>query len=207
MSLNLLDSVKRLFNSEIVSKAAISLGESESGISKAISGVVPSVLSSIVAKATSGEHGATNILQLAKDAAGSDVLDSMGGLFNNNGKNSFLSAGFDTLKSLFGDKLTSVIHSIAGFAGIQTSSASALLSGVAPAALAVVGQHAITNNISASGLVQSLENSKGQILSALPLSLGSIPGLLGLSNATNSLSGTAKQATSAAAAYVKGAED
>ena len=46
MSLNFVDTVKNLFTNEIISKAASSLGESEGGISKALSGIVPSVISS-----------------------------------------------------------------------------------------------------------------------------------------------------------------
>src|SRR5579863_8767928 len=110
MSLNLLDSVKQLFSSEIVSKAAASLGENESGISKAMSGVVPTVLNSLVSKAISSEHGAINILQLANDAAGSVILGNMANVLRNEGNNYFLSAGFYILKSLLGDKLTSEEH-------------------------------------------------------------------------------------------------
>ena len=54
MALNLLDTVNGLFNNDLVNKAASSLGESEGGIKKAISGIVPSVLAGLLNKAGSG---------------------------------------------------------------------------------------------------------------------------------------------------------
>ena len=58
MSFNLLDIVKGQFNSDLVSKAASFLGENESGVTKALSGIIPSVLSGVVSKATTNETGA-----------------------------------------------------------------------------------------------------------------------------------------------------
>ncbi|MBS1917362.1 MAG: OmpA family protein [Bacteroidetes bacterium] len=205
MSLNLMDSVKQLFTNEILNKAASSLGESQSGISNALSGVVPAVISGIITKATTGEHGASNILQLAKDALRNGTLSNLGNLFNSGGNNSSLSAGFDIVKSLFGDKLTSVEHAVANFANVKTSSASALLSSAAPAALAVIGNHALSNNISSSALAQSLQNEKSSILNALPAGLGSLSSLLGLGTAT--VSNKAKNISAAASHYAHEAEE
>jgi outer membrane protein OmpA-like peptidoglycan-associated protein len=198
MSFNLLDSVKQLFTNEVISKAASALGENQSNISQAVSGVVPTILSSLVAKATSGDHGATNILQLAKDAAGSGMLGKLGSLFGSADNNNIISAGFDTVKSLFGDKFNNVVHAISNYSGIKDSSAVALLSGITPATLAVLGNHVNTNNTNAGGLASSLESHKSQILSALPTGLSSIASLTGLSAAVTSMSGKAKSAMSSA---------
>jgi outer membrane protein OmpA-like peptidoglycan-associated protein len=192
MSFNLLDSVKQFFTNEVISKAASALGESQSNVSQAVSGAIPTILSSLVAKATSGDHGATNILQLAKDASGSGVLGNLGNLFGSADNNNIISAGFDTVKSLFGDKFNNVVHAISNYSGIKDSSASALLSGITPAALAVLGNHVNTNNTNAGGLASSLESHKSQILAALPTGLSSIASLTGLS----SMSGTTRSAMS-----------
>jgi hypothetical protein len=192
VSFNLLDSVKQLFTNEVISKAASALGESQSNVSQAVSGVVPTILSGLVVKATSGNHGASNILQLAKDAAGSGVLSNLGSLFGSADNNNIISAGFDTVKSLFGDKFNNVVHAISNYSGIKDSSVTALLSDIEAAALAVLGNHVNTNNTNAGGLASSLESHKSQILSALPTGLASIASLTGLS----SISGAAKPAMS-----------
>jgi outer membrane protein OmpA-like peptidoglycan-associated protein len=203
MSLNLVDTVKSLFTNEIISKAASSLGETEGGISKAISGIVPLIIGSIVSKATSGEHGATNILQLAKDAAGSGILSNLGNLFTSNGDASYLSAGFDTLKGLLGDKLSSVLRSVSDYAGVKESSVSSLMSAAAPTALGVLGQHVQQTGLNTGSLVHTLSTEKDKIIAALPAGLGSVGGMLGLasvgsgigkvSNATNNYAEDAKE--------------
>jgi outer membrane protein OmpA-like peptidoglycan-associated protein len=186
MSLNLIDSVKNLFTTEVISKAANSLGESEGSISKAISAIVPSVVSSIVSKAESGEHGAGNVVQLAKDAAGSGLLDNIRNLYTSTGDKNYLSAGFDSLKGLFGDKLSTVLRSVADFANIKESSASSLMSVAAPAAFSMLGTH-LQNNNSTEGIVQTLAASKDKIASAFPAGLGSLSGMLGLGSAATGI--------------------
>ena len=203
MSLNFIDTVKNLFTNEIISKAANSLGESEGGITKAISGIVPSVISSIVSKASSGEHGASNILQLAKDASGSGILSNLGTLFTSNGDANYLSAGFDSLKGLFGDKLGNVIRSVSDYAGVKESSVSSLMSAAAPAALSVLGTHVQQNNLNTGSIVQTLSAEKDKITSAFPAALASVGGLLGLNSIGNNL----KTVSSTTTHYVKEAAE
>ena len=199
MSFDLINSVKGLFTNEIISKAASSLGESEGGISKAISGIVPTVISSIASKASSGNHGAINVLQLTKDAAGSGFLGNLGTLFTSSGDTSFLSGGFDILKSLFGDKLTTVLRSISDFAGIGESSASTLMSAATPAALSLLGQHAQQTGLTAGSLTHMLDGYKSQIARALPAGLGSLAGLLGI----GSISGAVKSDVASVVSHAK----
>lgn len=176
MSFNLLHSVQGLFSSDLIGKASSSLGESESGIQKAIGGIIPSVLAGMLNKAGSGEAG--SLLNLAKDAAGSGILGNLGGLL---GGGSLLNKGADLLKGVFGDKTGNVINTISGFAGIKESSTSSLLSMAAPAALGVLGKHASETNLGASGLLNFLSSQKDSILNALPSGLN-LAGALGLSS-------------------------
>ena len=53
MSFNLLDTVKGLITPNLISTAASSLGESEGGIQKALSGSIPSILVSLLGKGDS----------------------------------------------------------------------------------------------------------------------------------------------------------
>jgi len=181
MPFNLIDAAKGLLPNDLLSKAAGSLGESESGIQKALSGAIPSVLAGLLGQ--SSGSGAGGILDMVKNAAGSGILNNIGGLIGGGGASSggIGATVMGWLRSLFGDKLNSIINAIAGFAGIKTSSASNVLSMAAPAVLGSVGQYAKENNLSASGLSSFLQSQKSSILDAIPSGFN-LAGALGLSS-------------------------
>lgn len=200
MAFNLLETVSGLFNNDLVSKAASSLGESEGSIQKAMSGIVPSVLTGLLNKAGSGGgNAASDIFNLAKEASNSSVLSNLGGLLGG-GDGGGISKLLNMAKSLFGDKLGNVTNLISDFAGIKSSSASSLISMAAPAALGAIGKHASDNNLNAGGLLSMLVSQKDKILSAIPSGLG-LAGALGLGSLgdignklTSTISGVAGEA-------------
>ncbi len=57
MSLNLIDAAKGLFTNELVNKAGSFLGENENGVSKAFSAIIPTLLSSLLNKTSTGRSG------------------------------------------------------------------------------------------------------------------------------------------------------
>ncbi len=201
MSFNLLDSVKGMFTNELVGKAASMLGESEGGITKALGGVIPTVLSGVINKAGSGGDGATGIFNLAKEAAGSGLLGNLAGLL---GGGSTAGNLLQMASGLFGDKLGGIGKLISGFAGIKESSASSLLSMAAPAALGFLGKHAADNNLNASGLASLLSSQKDNITKAIPagLDLSSL-GLGDIGGKVKEFAGTASSTASTAHRYVE----
>jgi outer membrane protein OmpA-like peptidoglycan-associated protein len=201
MSFNLLDSVKGVISNELVSKAAGSLGESESGIQKALGAALPSVLAGLLGKASNAE-GASGILNMAKDAAGSGLLSNLGGFLGGD-NSSLLGKATDMLKGLFGDKLAGISSLISNFAGIKGSSASSLLSMAAPAALGVLGNHVSEHNLNADGLMQMLAGQKASIINALPAGISSVAGMVGLGATTSSVSSHANDTAHAATHYVE----
>ena len=196
MSFNLLDTVKGLFTSDLISSAATSLGESEGGIQKALGGAIPSILAGLISKADSHE-GASGILDLAKQAAGGGIVNSLSGFFSND-SSSLISKGAEMLKGVLGDKAGGVAGLISNFAGIKHSSASSILSMAAPAALGALGSHATANNLSAGGLMSFLSSQKASIVNALPSGLTSIASVLGLGSIGNAVSSATGKATQAA---------
>ena len=105
MSFNLLDAVRGIISPELIDKAASSLGENESGITKAISGIIPTILGGMVSKATGGDHGASSVLEMAKTAAGTGIMGNLGTLFNaKSGSGGLLEGGMHMINGLFGDK-------------------------------------------------------------------------------------------------------
>jgi outer membrane protein OmpA-like peptidoglycan-associated protein len=203
MAFNLIEAAKNLLPNDLVSKAAGSLGETEGGIQKALSGAIPSVLAGLLGK--SSGSGAGGILDIVKGAAGSGILNNLTGLFDGGGSPGGSSGIGATvmgwLRSLFGDKLNNIINAISGFAGIKPSSASAVLSMAAPAALAPIGKYATENNLSAPDLGSFLQNQKNSILSAIPSGFN-LTGALGLSS-LGDIGGKVTEVVSSAGDYAR----
>ncbi len=169
MSLNILDLIKGQLGPALVSQAASQLGESESGISKAIGGLLPAVVGGL---ANNSDN--STVLDAISSASNSGILSNLLGGSSNN---SLIST---VLTSIFGDKVGSIVNAISGYAGISNSSTSSLLNLVTGATLGSVGKYAADNNLGTSGISGLLSEQKGLLSSLLPagLSLGS----LGLGN-------------------------
>jgi len=183
MSFNLLDTVKSLFTGNVISHAASSLGESEGSIEKALSGAIPSVLAGLVSKANNHD-GAAGILDMAKQAAGSGILNNISDFFGNNSGN-LTGKAAEMLKGLLGDKAGSIAGLVANFAGIKHSSSSTVLSIVAPVALSALGKHANENNLDTNGIMSFLSGQKAAVINALPSSLSAVAGLFGAGAASS----------------------
>lgn len=174
MAFDLLDTLKNVFNNEFSRNAATSLGESEGNVQKALGGIIPTVLTGLLNKASSpGEAG--NLLGLVKDAASGDFsrLGNLAGAL----PAGMLAKGADLLRSLFGNKAGDITGAIASYAGIKPASAETLLQTAAPASLGIVGQQVD----SGPGLLAFLNSQKDKILAAVPSGLG-LAGLLGVGN-------------------------
>lgn len=165
MSLNIIDLIKGQLGPALVSQSATQLGESESGISKAISGLIPAVLGG-----------------LANNAKNPTVLDGilgansngfLGNLLGGTSNNSLITT---ILSSVFGDKVGGLVSAVSSFAGINNSSANSLLGMVTGATLGSIGKYASDNNLDRSGISSLLEDQKGVVSSLLPagLSLASL---------------------------------
>ncbi|WP_435522687.1 DUF937 domain-containing protein [Chryseobacterium indoltheticum] len=165
MSLNIIDLIKGQLGSAFVSQAASQLGESEAGVSKAISGLLPVIVSGL---ANNSDNPA--VLDSISNASSQGVL---GNLLDTASNNSMVSG---LLSSIFGDKLSGIINTIATYAGISNNSSSSLLNLVTGATVGSVGKHAAENNLDKSGISSLLNDQKGVVSTLLPagLSLASL---------------------------------
>jgi flagellar motor protein MotB len=179
MAFNLIDEAKSLLPSDLISRAATSLGETESGIQRAINGSIPTVLSGLLNQTST--TGASGILDMVKNASGSNILGNLSGLLSGSSISGIGATVMGWLRSLFGDRLSSVTNSLASFAGIKPSSASSVMSMATPAVLGSVGNYVTENNLSASGLGSFLMTQKNSILNAIPSGFN-LAGALGLSS-------------------------
>ncbi len=160
MSINLIDLVKGQLGPVTVSQTATQLGESESGISKAISALLPTVVGGFANSNTQSE-----LFSTVKDAASSGVLSNL--LGNLNGNDSLVSK---ILSLIFGggDKLAAITNSVSSFAGIKNESTNSLLNLVTGATAGTLGKYAVENNLDASSFGNLLGDQKGLLSSLLP---------------------------------------
>ncbi|MFC0428724.1 OmpA family protein [Chryseobacterium scophthalmum] len=165
MSLNIIDLIKGQLGSALVSQAASQLGESEAGISKAVSGLLPVIVGGL---ANNSDNPA--VLDSISNASSQGIL---GNLLDTASNNSMVSG---LLSSIFGDKLSGIINTIATYAGISNNSSSSLLNLVTGATVGSVGKYAAENNLDKSGISSLLNDQKGVVSTLLPagLSLASL---------------------------------
>lgn len=169
-----METVKNYFTSEFTSQASSSLNESSSGISKALTAIIPTGLAGVLNKATSSTEGANSIFEMAKNA----IRSASGNTHLSGSEN--IQKGNKMLTSLFGGNLSGIISAISKFADTKDSSTSSLLSMGLPAIMGIIGKHAEQNNLSASGLSGFLSSQKDRIMQAMPSDLPSLAGMLSL---------------------------
>ena len=165
MSLNLIDLIKGQLGPALISQVASQNGESEAGIQKAISGLLPAVIGGLANNSNN-----SNLLDAVTSPSASGLL---GNLLGGSSNNSLITT---VINSLFGDKLNGLLGTVASFAGINNSSASSLLNLVTGATLGSVGKYAADNNLDRLGISNLLGEQKGIVSSLLPagLSLASL---------------------------------
>lgn len=185
---NILDDLKGMVTSEIVSKAANMLGESEGGINKTISALLPTVLSGLVSKSSdSGAFG--NIFNLLSDSRNLGFLDNIGGLLGggNLAHNDPKDIAGNFIGQLFGNKVGGMLDLVSNFAGVKKSSTSSLLGMVGPLIMGYLGRKIKNEGLNLAGLTSFLGGQKNSILSALPAGMGSLLGFADLGKAAFNL--------------------
>ncbi|SHF35486.1 OmpA family protein [Chryseobacterium vrystaatense] len=165
MSLNVIDLIKGQLGPALVSQAASQFGESESGISKAIGGMLPAVVGGL---ANNSDN--PGVLDAITNASSSGIL---GNLMGGASSSPVIS---NLLTSIFGDKISGIVNAIATYAGISNNSSSSLLNLVTGATVGSIGKYAADNNLDKSGISNLLGEQKGIVSSLLPagLSLASL---------------------------------
>ena len=165
MALNIIDLIKGQLGPALVSQAASHLGESESGVSKAISGLLPAVLGGLANNSSN-----SSVLDTITNASSSGLLSNLLGGSSNNSLISTL------LSTIFGDKIGGLVSSISNFAGVSNESSHSLLNLVTGASLGSLGKYAGDNNLGVSGISSLLSDQKDSLASLLPagLSLGAL---------------------------------
>lgn len=187
MSLNVIDLIKGQLGPALVSQAASQFGESESGISKAIGGLLPAVVGGLANSADK-----PGVVDAITQASSSGIL---GNLLGGSSSNPIIST---LLSSIFGDKVSGLVNSIASFSGVSNTTAGSLLNLVTGATVGTVGKYAADNNLGASGISSLLNDQKGIISSLLPAGLSLASFGLGAENWFGQAKETVSSVTSTA---------
>jgi outer membrane protein OmpA-like peptidoglycan-associated protein len=189
MSLNLLDLLKGQVTNQLSGQASKFLGEDEGMIGKALGGIFPSLLGSVIQKG-SDKSGAESLMNLLSDQD-DGILDNISGLFAGGGSsvNSLMGGGSNLLSGLLGDKVGGIVDLISSFSGLKKGSSSSLLKMAAPFLMSFLGKQVKSQGIGTKGLMKLLKGQKENVASALPAGAGSLLGLSGFN-----LGGMAKNA-------------
>jgi len=176
--MNLLGLVKDQLSSAVIGNAAKMIGGSNAATSKALDGIMPTLLGGMMKK-SSTQSGAGDLFNMIKDGGyDGSITNNMNDLFSGGeATRKATTAGDGILSSLFGSGLGSIVGKIASFAGLQRSGASSLLSMAAPILMSVVGKQVRSQGLNASGLASLLGSQKDHVKAALPSGMGDELGL------------------------------
>ena len=197
MSFNLLELAKDQITGQLVKHATGALGESEGAIQKAMGGILPSILGSVIGKA-SDEEGASGIMDMLK-GVDPGMLGDMGGLMSSIGEDKpdgIMNIGQGLLGGLMGNKLGGAVDLISKFSGIKSGSAMSLFKMATPFLMGMIGKKITSDGGGVSGLMSMLGDQKDAVAKALPAGMGSLMGLGSLMGgasdmATGALAGVA----------------
>lgn len=201
MGLNLINLLKDYITPEVISKASSFVGENESGTSKAIDSIVPSVLGGLLNKAQD-ENGLSVISNLITSGNHNGVvLNNVLNMFNGGEQtDNIIRGGASAITSIFGENKSAEIAAIvANQAGVQPSGASKLLNLVTPLVLGLLGKQ---TNGDTKGLASLLAGQKDFIAAAAPSGLAGLLGLGSLSALGGNLVNTVSDAVSSATSTV-----
>ena len=168
METNLVDILKGYVTPDVISKASTMLNESESGVYKGVSAVIPTLLSGLVHKSNDSSI-MKSVMNLINDTSvhSGDVLSNLPSLLTGYGNTDALNSGSKLMALLLKNKQSDTTEVIARTSSIKESSAASLLGMVAPLILSYFAKSGMT----LSSLKSLLSSQKENILSAAPSGL------------------------------------
>ena len=188
---DLLATLQNLLTGDAANSAASRLGESQGAVQKALGGIVPLVMSSLINRAETpgGAQAALDLSQQAYKANPTPGL-ALGQLEGGSTEPGWLG-------TLFGGAVssTAIAAVISKFSGVSADSAASLLRVAGPAVLSLLGQHAASSNLNAGGFASLLQGLKSKVEAMLPAGLAPLLGTLGLGSAVGGLGTAASNLT------------
>ena len=210
MTTSILHSLKGMATPELIAGVAGHLGESNDGISKAIGGIFPSLLGSMMG-AKQEDHSMLSGLLSQAGNLGSDNLvgNLLSGLTSGNNNAGIGSIGSSLVSGLLGNKMGGAVEMISQFAGIQSGSSSALMSIGGSLLASFLGEKMIGEGLHFGSIMHMITGQKDEIINAAPEGFASTLGLGNLfgnasAKVTDAASNIASATTSATGAITGG---
>jgi outer membrane protein OmpA-like peptidoglycan-associated protein len=210
--MSILNSLKDMATSQLISGVASHLGESNEGISKAMGGIFPSILGGLMGAKSEDHSMLSGLLSQAGNLGGGNLVgDLLGGLTGGNTNSGISGIGSSLISGLLGNKLGGAVDLISKFAGVKSSSSSSLM-GIGGSLIAsFLGKKMLGDNLNFSGILNMLKGEKSNIMAAAPAGFASTLGLGDLfADASSKVTNTVNTATSSvtnAASTITGGDD
>ncbi len=200
--MSLLNGIKGLVTDQLVSGLAGQLGESNSGIQKAMGGIVPSLLGGLLGSKQEDHSMLGGLLSKAGGLGGDNssmIGDILGGLTGGGNSSGISGIGSSLVSGLLGNKLGGVASLISNFAGIKSGSSSSLLNIGGSLLASFLGKKMLGDKLNFGGLMNLLGGEKAEIAKAAPAGFASTLGLGNLfGDASEAVTGAVKNVTGAA---------
>ncbi|AMM51934.1 hypothetical protein TH61_13115 [Rufibacter sp. DG15C] len=177
---DLLDTLRGYITPDLISRTSSQLGESEPATEKAFNGVLPTVLGGLVHRASEpgGIGSIFNLIRQSGDSALNNLTNTVPGA-----PDGTLPAGNQFLSSIFGNNQSGISNALSSYAGIKSTSVTAILSYIAPLVLGFLGKKTQEDRLDEAGFSSYLNSQKSSIMNALPAGIGSLLGIGGLGGA------------------------
>lgn len=172
---NLLDGIKGHITSSLLEQVSGALGESQSGVSSALGGLLPTILGGLVSKAEDS-NGFGQIFDMINNNGNADLLSNLGGLINqgNLAQNDPKDAAGHLMSAIFGGKVGNILETVTSMAGLKSKSSTSSLLGLAgPLIMGFLKNKIMGDKLGAAGLASLLLGQKDSIFSAIPSLLSS----------------------------------
>ena len=167
--MNLFEELREVLVGEVASKAANILGEKEEKVKTALEGLIPTVVGGLM-KRSANEAGATTLMNVVKKGNhDGSIIEKLDDLLKN--KESFaglVEKGNSVVSMLLPDKKSSIATMISQFAGVRNSTATALLSVVAPIVVGKLGKLVALQGLDKNGLANIILDQKSILLDETP---------------------------------------
>ncbi len=183
MAFDLFAEVNRVWTPGAISRVAGLIGETPANTEKAAQATVAS-LAGLACNRAATPTGADNILNLISERKlDHGISTGFGSLLDlENGVSKISDTGSGLVRGLLGTNVPAVAGTIAAASGIKASSASYLMSLLAPLVYGILGKEAQARGLTGAGLSSLLASHRDLILRYAPAGLASALGVNSMSN-------------------------
>ncbi|MGB7347581.1 MAG: DUF937 domain-containing protein [Pirellulaceae bacterium] len=180
MSINLIDLMKDQLTGAVAGQIGNKLGVDQKSAESGIGAILPTILGGLLKQSstTAGADSLNSTLDQADYDGG--LLDKLPDLLGGGGggQGDMLGGlGETVLKSLFGDKIASIVGLISKFTGMDSGKSGSLMALLAPLVMSFLGKQKRSMGLDASGLAGLLSSQKDSIADSLPPGLAGTMGL------------------------------